>query len=78
MNGAELTSLGRSSMAPFLILVQNNEAGNIGGLGAAVEPLWTAWKYSVWKISPEGKPTAAPAGPGLQAASVGALPAQKH
>jgi 4-amino-4-deoxy-L-arabinose transferase-like glycosyltransferase len=78
MDGAELTRLGRSSRVPFLVLVQNNEAGNIVGLGAVVEPLWTAWKYSVWKVSPEGKPPAATAGPGLKAASVGTPSAGKH
>ncbi len=71
ITGPELTSLGHSSTAPFLVLVQNHEVGNIVGLGAAVESLWTAWKYSVWKVSPEGKPASALAGPGLQAASVG-------
>ncbi|HXJ93998.1 MAG TPA: glycosyltransferase family 39 protein [Terriglobia bacterium] len=78
ITGAELSGLGRSSAAPFLVLVQNHEVGNIVGLGAAVEPLWTAWKYSVWKVSPEGKPTAAPAGPGLQAAAASTLPAVEH
>jgi 4-amino-4-deoxy-L-arabinose transferase-like glycosyltransferase len=78
MNGAELTSLGHSSTVPFLVLVQNHEVVNIVGLGAAVEPLWTAWKYSVWRVLPEGKPGTAPAGPGLQAASVGTPPADEH
>ncbi len=78
MSGAGLTSLGHSSTAPFLVLVQNHEVGNIAGLGAAAEPLWTAWKYSVWQVSPEGKPGNATAGPGLQAASTSALPADKH
>jgi 4-amino-4-deoxy-L-arabinose transferase-like glycosyltransferase len=78
MNGTDLTRFGRSATAPFLVLVQNDEVGNIAELGAVVEPLWQASKYSVWKVSPEGTPTVAPAGPGLRASSVATLPAEKH
>lgn len=60
MDGSDFTSLGRSSTAPFLVLVQNDEAANIAGPGAVVEPLWQAWKYSVWRVSPEGRPASAP------------------
>jgi len=62
INGAELTRLGSTSTAPFLVLVQNNEVANIIGVGAPLEPLWQAWRYSVWRVLPAGKPNAAPAG----------------
>jgi hypothetical protein len=78
MNGAELTRFGRSSTAPFLILVQDDEVGNIAELGAVVEPLWQAWKYSVWRVSPSSNPSAVPAGPSLQAAAIGGPRMEKH
>jgi 4-amino-4-deoxy-L-arabinose transferase-like glycosyltransferase len=60
MNGGELTHLGSASTAPFLVLVQNTEVANIVGIGAGIQPLWQAWRYSVWRVLPAGKANTAP------------------
>jgi hypothetical protein len=45
----ELKNLSKSAPGPFLILVQNNEAAELIDTFGSMEPLWEAWKYSVWK-----------------------------
>ena len=51
LSGAGFTNLARFSQTPLLVLVRNNEADDITNVQAAVEPLWQAWQYSVWRIS---------------------------
>jgi len=54
MTGSEFTALGRSPSTSFLVLVRNNEVGDITKLESFLEPLWQAWEYSVWRISNRG------------------------
>jgi 4-amino-4-deoxy-L-arabinose transferase-like glycosyltransferase len=45
----QLKDLFRAAPGPFLVLVQNNEAGQLIGAFGSLAPLWAAWKYSVWE-----------------------------
>lgn len=62
----QFAALGRSSAAPFLILVQNAEVADLARLEGTIEPLWEAWQYSLWKApgAAERTATASGAGPG--------------
>jgi 4-amino-4-deoxy-L-arabinose transferase-like glycosyltransferase len=51
VTGREFTALGRSPPAPFLVMVRNDQSLDIENLPSVVQPLWTAWKYSVWGVS---------------------------
>ncbi|HEV2381404.1 MAG TPA: glycosyltransferase family 39 protein [Terriglobia bacterium] len=51
VTGSEFTALGRSPPAPFLVMVRNDQNLDIENLPSVVQPLWTAWKYSVWEVS---------------------------
>jgi hypothetical protein len=46
----ELIDLTRSSPQPRLILVRNTHVSLLAHEVDRVEPLWTTWDYSVWKI----------------------------
>jgi 4-amino-4-deoxy-L-arabinose transferase-like glycosyltransferase len=46
----ELIGLNRSSPQPRLILVRNTHVSLLAREVDRVEPLWTAWDFSVWKI----------------------------
>jgi hypothetical protein len=56
LTGSEFTALGNSPRAPFLVMVRNEEAGDIEKLQGSIDPLWQAWKYTVWAISPKPGP----------------------
>ncbi|MGH9448572.1 MAG: hypothetical protein ACRD3O_23060, partial [Terriglobia bacterium] len=46
----ELKDLCHAAPGPFLVLVQNNEAGRLVETFGPMDPLWEAWKYSIWKV----------------------------
>jgi 4-amino-4-deoxy-L-arabinose transferase-like glycosyltransferase len=46
----ELISLVRSSPQPRLIMVRNTHVSMLAQDVGYIEPLWTGWNYSVWKI----------------------------
>ena len=52
LSGREFTALGINPPSPFLVMVRNDQSSDIENLPSIVEPLWTAWKYSVWRVSP--------------------------
>jgi 4-amino-4-deoxy-L-arabinose transferase-like glycosyltransferase len=54
-SGSEFTALARAPRTPFLVMVQNDETSDLEKLGG-VDPLWQAWKYSVWQISARPSP----------------------
>ncbi len=45
-----LKNLGETSSQPFLVMVRNNEVGNLAATVGRLEPLWSGWQYSVWKV----------------------------
>jgi len=49
-----LRNLAETSSRPLLVMVRNNEVGNLAETVGRLEPLWSGWQYSVWKI-PGGK-----------------------
>ncbi len=49
IDSGQLKDLFRAAPGPFLVLVQNNEAGQLVGAFGSLAPLWEAWKYSVWE-----------------------------
>jgi len=56
----EFSSLGHASSHPFLVIVQNEEVPDVAKQEAVFQPLWEAWKYSVWEAS--GSPEKPPSG----------------
>jgi hypothetical protein len=46
----ELIDLTRSSPQPRLVLVRNTHVGLLAHDMDRVEPLWSGWDFSVWKI----------------------------
>lgn len=57
----EFSRLGQTSQQPFLVIVQNEEVPDVAKQEAAFQPLWDAWKYSVWEAS--GSPGKTQSGP---------------
>jgi hypothetical protein len=49
----ELIDLVRSSPQPRLIMVRNTHVGMLAQEVDRLEPMWTGWDYSVWKIPGE-------------------------
>jgi 4-amino-4-deoxy-L-arabinose transferase-like glycosyltransferase len=49
INSRELARLSKSPPGPFLLLVQNDEAGSMMRMTGPLAPLWGAWKYSIWE-----------------------------
>ena len=45
-----LRNLAETSSRPFLVMVRNNEVGNLAETVGRLEPLWSGWQYSVWKV----------------------------
>lgn len=57
----EFAAIGHSSQQPFTVIVQNEEVPDVAKQEAVFQPLWDAWKYSVWKASGlPAKPQSAP------------------
>ncbi|HUY12241.1 MAG TPA: glycosyltransferase family 39 protein [Terriglobia bacterium] len=44
----QLHRLGVSPPGPFLLLVRNNEVGQLNQVVNGIDPLWTGWDFSVW------------------------------
>lgn len=49
LTGKELSEMARN--APFLLMVQNNEVNDALRAVGSMNPLWQAWKYSIWEKS---------------------------
>ena len=45
-----LRALAESSPQPCLIMVRNTHVGNLARSVGSIEPLWSKWEYSIWKI----------------------------
>jgi len=43
-------NLAETSSRPFLVMVRNNEVGNLAETVGRLEPLWSGSQYSVWKV----------------------------
>jgi 4-amino-4-deoxy-L-arabinose transferase-like glycosyltransferase len=69
LTGSEFTALGRSPPTPFLVMVRNDEVSDVEKLQGVIEPLWQAWKYSVWEVSAQGSSRS------TEAHSTGTVPA---
>ncbi len=51
----DLRARARYSPQPFLVMVRNRDASKLAQTVERVEPLWSEWEFSVWKI-PAGNP----------------------
>lgn len=56
LSGRDFTVLGSKPPAPFLVMVRNDQSSDIQNLPSVAQPLWTAWQYSVWEVSPRRSP----------------------
>jgi len=45
-----LRARARGATAPFLVLVRNRDVQMLARTVPAMEPMWSEWEYSVWKI----------------------------
>jgi len=48
----QLHQLAASPPGPFLLLVRNNEVGQLNQIVNGLDPLWTGWDFSVWARQP--------------------------
>ncbi len=54
--GEDLRHRARESTQPLLIIVRHRDVGRLVRSVDVMEPLWSDWQYSVWKILPEKTP----------------------
>lgn len=52
IDALELQAKSRRSTEAFLVLVRNRDVGKLAQTVDRMDPLWTGWEYSVWKIPP--------------------------
>ncbi|MGH9430351.1 MAG: glycosyltransferase family 39 protein [Terriglobia bacterium] len=52
MTPPQLHQLAASPPGPFLLLVRNNEVGQLNRIANDLDPLWTGWDFSVWAKRP--------------------------
>jgi 4-amino-4-deoxy-L-arabinose transferase-like glycosyltransferase len=45
-----LKNLAETSSQPFLVMARNDEVGGLAETVGRLEPFWSEWQYSVWKI----------------------------
>ncbi len=50
LDAIELRALARSRGAPLLVLVRNSQVADLAQTVGDIEPLWSDWQYSVWKV----------------------------
>jgi hypothetical protein len=55
IDALELRARAQEASQATLVLVRNRDVEKLSQTVARLEPLWSDWKYSVWKIPP-GKP----------------------
>jgi 4-amino-4-deoxy-L-arabinose transferase-like glycosyltransferase len=48
LTARQLRQLAASPPGPFLLLVRNNEIGQLDRIAGDLDPLWSGWDFSVW------------------------------
>jgi len=61
MNGASFAQRVRSSSQPLLVMLRNTHVGVLSQAVEGMEPLWTAWDYSVVEVPASGSGSEQPA-----------------
>jgi 4-amino-4-deoxy-L-arabinose transferase-like glycosyltransferase len=54
ISGEDLKEWARESSQPVIIIVRHRDVGRLARSVERLEPLWSDWQYSVWKIPPGG------------------------
>jgi 4-amino-4-deoxy-L-arabinose transferase-like glycosyltransferase len=56
IHGNDLRTRVRESPHPMIIVARNRDAGRLAQSVEQMEPLWSDWQYSIWKVSPGESP----------------------